>query len=172
MKVNHPAIHDCFSRSDDSFTSSPFSSVTWHFLAICPSLQLSAEHFSLSSCPIPLSSPFHPDVNAFIMWSMCTSCWSVPPHSPPIFSPSPRCLSGYCVSACQTWAYGVPSCQHMPGGFSMPVLARTRMCVFFAKAGMLLFAEIRDRFPGFFSPPVTLCLSVSIVYCTLSLLKQ
>lgn len=61
------------------------------FLAICPSLPFSEVHFSLSSAPIPLPSPCHPDVNAFIMWNTCTPCWSL---SPPLLCPSP--FSGYC----------------------------------------------------------------------------
>lgn len=83
--------------------TTPFSlpCVMWHFpcyLSIAPSL--SAALFSFSSCPIPLSSPFHPDVNAFIMWSTCTSCWSL---SPSPFLPLPLSMATVtdpCVCVC------------------------------------------------------------------------
>lgn len=112
---------------------SVLSCVTWHlFCHLSSSLSLClycSAVFSLS-CPIPLSSPFHPDVNASIMWSTCTSCWSLPfssvPSLPLPLSVTDPCV---CVRVCETWAYGVPSCQHMPGGFSMPILADTHMCV-------------------------------------------
>lgn len=49
-------------------------------------LFLACVHVSLSLCSVlrsvitshPPASPFHPDVNAFIIWSTCTPCWSLP----------------------------------------------------------------------------------------------
>lgn len=124
----------------------------WVLLTICPSVFLSL-HFTLISHP-PLT--LHPDVDEFIIWSTCTQSCSLP--LPPL-CPSPR-STGYgggraCVfvSACQTRAYGVPSCQHMPEGFSMPVLARSRLSVCIAKARHAAVCRDKGCFPGFFSLP-------------------
>lgn len=85
-------------------------------------------------------------------------------HLPPfILPPTPwllwQTLVGVCVcfvfvNVCQTRAYGVPSCQHMPGGFSMPVLACTRVCVCVAKARHAAVCGDKGLFPWF---PLSSC---------------
>lgn len=143
------------------------------FLAICPSLPFSEVHFSLSSAPIPLPSPCHPDVNAFIMWNTCTPCWSL---SPPLLCPSP--FSGYCdyrVCVClcvsararreHTGCHRANICQ---GDLACQSWC---MCVCVAKAGNAAVCRDKGPFPQvfFFYPPVMLCLSAPLCIVPFSL---
>lgn len=108
-------------------------------------LSLSFDIF-LAICPPPaLFLQYHPPSPFTQMWMhiLCRASALHVDHSLPHLSS--YCDRTVCVSgtACQTWAYGVPSCQHMPGRFSMPVLAHGCL-TFVAKTGMLLFTEIKD----------------------------
>jgi len=137
------------SHFDSSFTPSPFFC---SLLAICPSLSLSLQ-CTLVSSPIP----------PLMLPPRCECIYNVEHVHSKLFSPSSSLLSlpllnGYCdrpkcvcvfASACQTRAYGVPSCQHMPGGFSMPVLACTHLCVCVAKARHAAVCRDKGQFHWF-----------------------
>lgn len=100
-------------------------------LSICPFFTLLCICMVRISLNSILSSVLFPDVTEYIMQNTCISCRSLTPIPLPVATVKDCvCVRAcVCVTACQTWTYGVPPCQHMPEGFSMPVLAHGHMCM-------------------------------------------